>query len=116
MSEGTDTRYFSQIQTVCHPATEWHTAHLWATHTLVPTQNMPDFFRYESKLEIARIAGQSDTKKSSQIQMACNLTTTVARRCTPLSYRRALKLHADVAVPPPSGRHCDREVPELPHA
>lgn len=50
MSEGTDTRYFSQIQTVCHPVMEWHTTHIWATQPLVPAQNMPDFSRYESKL------------------------------------------------------------------
>ena len=96
MSQSTDTRYFPQIQTVCHPATEWHTAHLWATHTLAPAQNLPDFFRYGSKLEIARIAGQSDTKKcfadTNGLQFSYD-------SCTPLSYGRAPKCQTDLASP-----------------
>ena len=49
MSQGTDTKYFPQMQMVCHPATEWHTAHLWATHTLAPAQKHARLFQIRIK-------------------------------------------------------------------
>ena len=99
MSQGTDTRYFSQIQMVCHPATEWHIAHLWATRTLAPAQNMPDFFRYESSWRLHELQGNQIRKNVSQIQVGCNSATTVARRCTPLSYGHAPKCQTNLAAP-----------------
>ena len=66
--------------------------------TLAAAQNMPDFFRYESKLEIARIAGQSDTTKcfsdTNGLQFSYD-------SCTPL---HTLQLRACPKMPDRSGR------------
>ena len=89
------------------------------TQIIDHTQHCRRFSDTNQSWGLHELQGNQIRKTSSQIRMACNLATTVARRCTPLSYRRALKLHADVAAwsaPPPSGRHYDREVPEFSHA
>ena len=106
MSQGTDTKYFPQMQMVCHPATEWHTAHLWATHTLAPAQKHARLFQIRIKAgRLHELQGNQIRKNVSQIQMGCNSATTLARRCTPLSYGRAPKCQTNLASPLPSSRN-----------
>ena len=70
------------------------------TQIINHTQQCRRFSGTNQSWRLHELQGNQIRENVSQIQMACNSATTVARHCTPLSYRRALKLHADVAGPP----------------